>query len=91
MTPSENLTESAFTIDLLVTSIKPHLGQRGKQITIDPLDRSERACSQQDLDTLKRLGSLMSYRQGDEAAHGHYLRQCPKRQEEQKSRADRRG
>lgn len=39
MTPMENLTESAFTIDLLVTSIKPHLRQRRKQIAIDLLNR----------------------------------------------------
>lgn len=38
MTPMENLTECAFTIDLLVTSIKFHLGQKGKQITIDLLN-----------------------------------------------------
>lgn len=38
MTPTENLTESAFAIDLLVTSIKSHLSQKGKQITIDPLN-----------------------------------------------------
>lgn len=35
MTPMETLTECAFTIDLLVTSIKSHLSQKGKQITID--------------------------------------------------------
>lgn len=38
MTPMENLTECAFTIDLLVTSIKSRLSQKGKQITIDLLD-----------------------------------------------------
>lgn len=37
MTPMENLTEYAFTIDL-VTSIKSHLSQKGKQITIDLLN-----------------------------------------------------
>lgn len=37
MTPMKNLTEPAFTIDLLVTSIKSHLSQKGKQITIDLL------------------------------------------------------
>lgn len=45
MTPTENLTESAFTIDLRVTSIKSHLSRRGKQITIDLLTVLERACS----------------------------------------------
>lgn len=35
MTPTESLTESAFAIDLLVTSTKSHHSQRGKQVTAE--------------------------------------------------------